>query len=149
MNLSNEVRSSKFVTRKWNIVNDQSNGKYDVGNKIIYKAVLRYNLCDYNDVYILVTGDIAISRDNWAERAFKNYETLIKCITKFAETTIDYAGDLDLVMPLYNLLEYSSKYPDATGSLWFYLKDEVTNFNADTAYNNDNNNFKSFDCKAK
>ena len=86
MNLSNEVRSSKFVTRKWNNVNDQSNGKYDVGNKIIYKAVLRYNLCDYNDVYILVTGDITISRDNWAERAFKNYETLIKCITKIAET---------------------------------------------------------------
>ena len=55
LNLLNEASGSKFVKRKWNIVNDQSNASYDVGNAIIYNAkVLKSNLCDYNDAYILV-----------------------------------------------------------------------------------------------
>ena len=55
LNSLNEANNSKFVTRKWNIVNDQSNANYDVGNEIIYNTeVLKSNLCDYNDAYILV-----------------------------------------------------------------------------------------------
>ena len=49
-------------------------------------------------------------------------------------------------MPIYNLIEYSSNYSEATGSLWFYSKDEAANFNADIA---DDNNFKSFKYKTK
>ena len=75
--------------------------------------------------------------------AFKNCAPFIKCITTIDETTIDDAEDLDLVMPMYNLIEYSSNYSETTGSLWFYSKDEATNFNADIA----NNNFKSFEYK--
>ena len=49
------------MTRKWNIVNNQSNADYGVGNEFIYSTeILKSNLCDYNDAYILVTGDIAI-----------------------------------------------------------------------------------------
>ena len=48
-------------------------------------------------------------------------------------TAIDDSEDIDFVMPLYNLLEYSSNYSNTTGSLWFYSKDEVTNFDADIA----------------
>ena len=48
-------------------------------------------------------------------------------------TTTDDSEDIDFVMPLYNLLEYSSNYSNTTGSLWFYSKDEVTNFDADIA----------------
>ena len=49
------------MTRKWSIVNDQSNANYGVGNEILYNTeVLKSNLCDYNDAYILVRGDIAI-----------------------------------------------------------------------------------------
>ena len=49
----NEASDSKFVTRKWNIVNDQSNADYDVGNGSIYNTeVIKSNLCDYNDAYI-------------------------------------------------------------------------------------------------
>ena len=55
------------------------------------------------------------------------------------------AEDLDLVMSMYNLIEYSSNYSETTGNLWFYSKDEATNFNVDIA----NNNFKSFEYKAK
>ena len=53
LNLLNEANDSKFVRRKWNIVNDQSYGKYGERNEIIYNTeVLKSNLCDYNDAYI-------------------------------------------------------------------------------------------------
>ena len=57
-----EQNNSKFVTRKWNIVNDQSNAIYDVRNEIIYNTeVLKSNLCDYDNAYILVRGNITIT----------------------------------------------------------------------------------------
>ena len=57
-----EVKSSKFVTRKWNIANDNSNVNYDEGNEINYNTeVLKSNLCDYKDAYILVKGDITVT----------------------------------------------------------------------------------------
>ena len=65
---------------------------------------------------------------------------------KIDGTTIDDAENLDLVIPMYNLIEYSSSYSETTGSLWFYSKYEVINFNADIA---DDINFKSFMCQAK
>ena len=80
--------------------------------------------------------------------AFKNYAPFIKCITSFDRTTIDDAEDLDLVMTMRNLLEYSLVYSDTASSLWFFSKDEATNFNADIVYNNTVNNFKSFDYRA-
>ena len=72
LNLLNEARSPKIVTRKWNIVNDQSNTNYDIENEIIYNAeVLKSNLCDYNDAYILVRGDITLIEYNGIQVAFK------------------------------------------------------------------------------
>ena len=57
LNLLNESNDSKFVTRKWNIVNDNSNANYGVGNEITYNTeVSKSNLCDYNDTYISVRG---------------------------------------------------------------------------------------------
>ena len=54
-----EASDFKYAARKWNIANDQSNVNFDVGNKIIYNiGVLNFNLCDYNDAYILVSCDI-------------------------------------------------------------------------------------------
>ena len=66
--------------------------------------------------------------------------------TKIDETTIDDAEMLNLVKPMYNLIEYNSNYSETTGSLWFYSKDEATDYNADIA---NDNNFKSFKYKAK
>ena len=142
LSLLNEADDSKFVTRKWNIVNNQSNGNYNVKNKIVYNTeVLKSNLCGYNDAYILV-------RDAAVQVAFKNYAPFIKCTTNVDGTSIDDAEDLDLVMTMYNLLVYSLDYSDTKSSLWFYSKDEATNFNADIAYDNTVNNFKSFDYRA-
>ena len=73
-NLLNRENHSKFVTRNWNIVNDQSNVNYSLGNDIIYiTEVLKSNLCDYNDVSTLVKGDITITKRNLAtDVGFKN-----------------------------------------------------------------------------
>ena len=58
---------------------------------------------------------------------------LLNVSQKIDETTIDGAEDLDLVMPMYNLIEYSSNHSETMGSLWFYSKDEATDFNAKIA----------------
>ena len=89
----------------------------------------------------MVTGDINIIWHQEIQVAFKNCAPFTKCFTKIDETTIDDAENLELVMPTYNLIEYSSNYFETTGSLWFYPKDEATNFDADIA---NNTNFKSF-----
>ena len=122
------------MTRKWNIVNDNSTADYDVANEITYNTeVLKSNLCGYNDPYILVRGNNTIMGYQAAQVAFRNCAPFTKCITKIDGITIDHAEDLDLVMPMYNLIEYSSNYSETTGSLWFYSKDEATNFHADIA----------------
>ena len=145
LNLLNEPKHPKFLTRKWNIVNDETNANYDVGNEIIYNTEgLKSNLCDYNDAYILVRSDITIIGHQATQVAFKICAPFTKCLTEIDGTTIDDAEDLDLVMSMYSLIEYSSNYSETTGSLWFYSKDEATDFNADIA---NDNNFKSFKYK--
>ena len=79
----NEAKDSKFVTSKWNIVNNISNVDYDVGNEIIYNLeVLKSNLRDYNDAYILVRVDITIIGHQVTQAAFKNCAPFTLCITK-------------------------------------------------------------------
>ena len=89
------------------------------------------NLCDYRDASILLKRDVTVESVHPTQAAFKNCAPFAKCITKIDETTIDDAEDLDLVMPMYNLLEYSSNYSDTACSLWFNFEDEATNFDAD------------------
>ena len=91
--------------------------------------------------YILVKGDITINGHNVSKVSFKDCAPFTKWITKFDGTTIDDAEDSDLVMPMYNLTEYSSNYSETTRSLWFYSNDKAINFNADIV---NINNFKSF-----
>ena len=135
------------MIRKWSIVNDQSNANYDVGNEITFNIeVLKSNLCYDNHVYILVRGDIIVTPAPVTQVWFENCVPFMKCITKIDGKAIDDAEDLDLVMPMYSLIEYSPNYSETTRSLWFYLKDETTDFNVDIP---NNNNFKSFKYKAK
>ena len=130
-NLLNKASDTKFVTRKWNIVNDQSNANYSVGNEIICSTeVPKYSFCDYNYACILLRGDITITGRNLAIGvSLKNCAPFVNCFTKTDGTTTNGAEDLDLVMPMYTLLEYSLNYSDTTGSLWFCSKDEAVNFN--------------------
>ena len=127
---------SKFRTRNWVKINDENRGKYDSNNIKFKTTMLRSNLCDYADAYILVKGMITITvegNDAAARQAderdkgvtFKNCVPFTKCISRTNNTGIDIdtAQDNDIVMPMYNLIEYSDNYSKTSGSLWQYYRD--------------------------
>ena len=95
LNLWNDAVDSKFVTRKWNIVNDNWKANYKEENGIINTTeVLKYNPCDYSNAYILVRGDITIIGYQVTQVALKNCAPFALCITKI-DGTIDDAEDLE------------------------------------------------------
>ena len=107
--------SLKFATRKWYFINDQNNTDYGDGvetrNLKLETKVIKSNLCDYSDAYILVTGDItARGGDANVKVAFKNCAPFTKCVTHINDEHVDNADNLDIVMPMYNLIEYSDNY---------------------------------------
>ena len=135
LNLLIEASDSTFVKRKSNIVCIHSNTNFAVGNEIIYNAeISKYSLWDYNNSYTLVRGNIIVVGINESQMTLKICASFIKCITKINKTKIDDAEDLDLIMLMYCLIECSSNYSDLTGSLWFFSKDEGTNFNVYIAF---------------
>ena len=113
--------------------------------------MLRSILCDYSDAYIFVKGTIIITgagADVAARQAnernkgviFKNCAPFINCISKINNTQIDNVNNIDIVMPVYNLIEYSNNYSKTSGSLWQYCRDEANDNLADS---------KSFKSKIK
>ena len=127
---SDDKELPRFVTKKWIEVFDQSEKNYSPNKEIRIKtSMLRSDLCDFSDAYIVVEGDITLEGDNDANKrnknlAFKNNAPFINCISKINGVKIDNAEDLDVVMPMYNLLEYSKNYRKTTGSLWNYYRDK-------------------------
>ena len=129
---------SKFSTKNWVEINHESRGTYNVNNQIKFKStMLKSSLCDYSNVYILVkektitgAGDDAAARQA-DERdkgvAFKNCAPFTNCISEINNTKVDNAKDIDIVMSLYNLIEYSDNYAETFGSLWQYYRDEPNN----------------------
>ena len=93
--------------------------------------MLRSDLCDFSDVYIVVKGTSTVTNLDNAKRnkevAFKNNAAYINCISKINSVKIDNAEDLNVVMTMYNLLEYSKNFRKTTGSLWNYYRDELSN----------------------
>ena len=117
----------RYVTKKWIVLYDQLEKNYNPNKGIRIKtSMLRSDLCDFNDAYIVVKGVITVTSPNNAKRnksvTFKNNAPFINCITKINGIKIDNAEDLDVVMPMYNLLEYSKNYEKTTGSLWNYYR---------------------------
>ena len=124
---------SKFRTRNWVEINDESRRAYNVNSQIKFKTtMLKSSLCDYSDAYILAKGTITVN--NTAARGaaanntnkkviFKNCAPFTNCISEINNTQIDNAKDIDIVMPMYNLIEYSDNYAKTTGSLWQYCID--------------------------
>ena len=123
--------SSKFATRKWYVINDQNNTDYGEANENgttvkFENQVIKSNLCDYSDAYIFVTGDIAaMNNDANTKVAFKNCAPFTKCITHINDENVDDADDLDIVMPMYNLIENSDNYSDTSGGLWQFKRGEL------------------------
>ena len=86
--------------------------------------MIKPNLCDYSDAYILVTGDIIAQGGNvYTKVAFKNCAPFTRCVTHINDEHVETAENLDIIMPMYNLLEYSDNY-ESSGSLWQFKRDE-------------------------
>ena len=121
--------------------------------------MLKSSLCDYSDAYILVKGTISVNITAAAGAAvnnddrkviFKKCAPFTNCISEINNTQVDNAKDIDIVMPMYNLIEHSDNYAKTSGGLWQYCKDipardannEITKFRV-------NNTTDSFKFKAK
>ena len=165
------------VTKKWIEVYDQSEGNYNVNKKIRIKtSMLRSDLCDFSDSYIVVKGNITVTKKTFTtddtdapnntaanvtatntannnafgdkKLVFKNNAPFINCISKINDVKTDNAEDLDVVMPMYNLVEYSKNYKKTTGSLWNYnYRDEPSSTIAANKITHSILNSKSFDYK--
>ena len=110
----------KFITKKWVEVYDQSNKIYSTNKQIRFKTpMLQSDLCDYSDEYIGVTDRNKYNRS----LVLKNNAPFISCISKITNALIDNAEDLDFVMPIFNLIEYSKNYSKTSATLWNYYKD--------------------------
>ena len=151
---------SKFRTRNWVEINDEARGTYSPNKQIKFKtAMLRSSLCDYSDAYILVKGNIAVNNTAAAGAAanntnkkviFKNCAPFTNCISKINNTQIDNAEYIDIVMPMYNLIEYSDNYSKTSGSLWQYCKEvPAVNNNGNIVDFNGANATDSFNFKIK
>ena len=111
----NESNDSKFVTRKWIVVNDQSNSNCDVGNEFIYDIeIIKSNLCDFNHSYMLIRDYITVKAAPEARVPFEICVAFTKCIMEIDGATADDAEDLDLAMAMYNLIKYSSNFSQTT-----------------------------------
>ena len=134
-----------FITKKWIKVHHESGNaevRYKPTKQIRFKtSMLQSDLCDYSDEYIVVKGTITMAHPddgNYKKNlAFKDNTQFISCILKINDTLLDNVEDLDLVMPMYDLIEYSKNYLKTTGSLWNYYGDKPNSGVADK-----NNNVK-------
>ena len=129
---SNNNESQKFATKRWYIIQDQSQGSYGNGTDnttIKYDTkVIKPNLCDDSDAYILVTGNIENKLNN-PTVTFKNCAQFKTCNVNINDEYIEAAKYLDIIMLMYNLLEYSDNYEDTTGSFYQFKRDEPPNDN--------------------
>ena len=139
---------SKFVTREYVRVNSLSN-MYNENKSIRFKTLmLRSNLWDYSDAYILVKGTITVTTpgaNNGANNIrdkrnrpliLKNNAPFVSCITRINGELIEDADNLDIVMSMYNLLENSKNYRKTIGSLYNYYRDELSDDADDNNFDN-------------
>ena len=123
-----DTDSKHFATKNWYIINDENNTNYGVNkdtgennpDTIKYDTrVLKPNLCDYTEAYILVDGTIkATNAVNATRLALKNCAPFTKCNLEINDEHVDTAENLDIVMPMYNLIEYSDNYQDSSATLY-------------------------------
>ena len=134
---SSDNDNSKFATKKWYIIDSESNGNYSQNNEIKFLTrSIESSLCDYYDAYILVTGNITVTPNNAATQViFKSCAPFEKYRTEINEAFIDETDFINITMPMYNLIEYSDNYSDTSGSLWQFKGDEIVN-NADVSNDN-------------
>ena len=124
---------SRFKTKNWVKIND-SYGVYNTGSQIRFKtSMLRSNLCNYSDEYILAKRTIMVPNtagaggdpDNRNKKVtFENCAPFSDCLSEINNTNIYLAKDIDVVTPIYNLIEYSENYLKTYGGLWKHFRDK-------------------------
>ena len=129
-----DTNSKHFATKKWHIINDENNTNYGVNKDIgadnpdtikCDTRVVKSNLCDYAEAYILVDGTIrATNAVNTTRLALKKCAPFAKCNLEINDEYVYTAENLDMVMPMYNLIEYSDNYQDSSATLYQYKRDE-------------------------
>ena len=113
-NFDNEY--SKLPTRKWYVINNQNNTDYGEGNEdsttVKFESkVIKSNLFDYSEAHILVRGNMTATGGDVNTRvAFKNCAPFTKCVTHINDEQVDNADNFDIIMPMYNLTEYSNNH---------------------------------------
>ena len=142
--------SKHFATKKWYIINDENNTNYGVNkdtgayNPDTIKCdtrVLKPNLWDYAEAYILVDGTIrGTGGNNNTRLALKNCAPFTKCNLEINDEHADTAENLEITMPIYNLIEYSDNYQDSSATLYQYKRDESPEANAINDLTVDNSN---------
>ena len=118
--------------------------------------MLRSDLCDFSDAYFVFKGDITLTKNadtgfidiRNRSLAFKNNAPFVSCISKINNTDTDNAENLDIVMPMYSLIEYSKNYRKTTGNLWNHYRDEPNDFPANNYNANPITNSESFKYKS-
>ena len=103
---------TKSITKNWFEISDESQGTYNNYSD------------DYSDVYILVKGTTAAPNNPNKKVIFKNIAPFTICISRMNNTQVDDAQYIDVVMRMYNLLEYSDNYSKTSRILWQYCRDE-------------------------
>ena len=129
-------QSTKFRTKNWVEINDHLRGRYNTNSQIRFKtSMLRSILCDYCDAYILVSGTITITGAGNVDAArsldernkeviFENFGPFTEFISEINNTQIDNAKYIGVVIPIYNLIEYSNTYFKTSRRLWQYYRDD-------------------------
>ena len=148
-----DTDSKHFTTKKWYVSNDENNTNYGVNkdtganNPDTIKSdttVLKPNLCDYAEAYILVDGTIKAANNvnNNTRLALKHCAPFTKCNLEINDEHVDTTENLDIVMPMYNLIEYSDNYQDSSATLYQYKRDEPQNDLANNLATDTSSSFK-------
>ena len=124
-----QINHLNLEQKNWVEINDKSRGAYDVNTQIKFiTTMLKSSLRDYSDACMLVKGKITLNNTGTAAAPnnrnkkviFENCAPFINCINEINNTQVDNAKDIDIVMPMYNLIEYSDNYSKTSASLWQY-----------------------------
>ena len=151
-----QINHLNLEQKVWVEINDHVRGVYSHNKQIKFQTSMRRScLWDYSHAYILVKGNISVNNtaaNNTNKKViFKNGAPFTNCISKINNTQIDNTEYIDIVMPMYNLIEYSDNYSKTSGSLWQYCKEipAVDDDDGDIADFNGANATDSFNFKTK
>ena len=148
INLLNDSSNdeSKFATKNDMSLNSETaKNKYNQNSSIKFETEsIKSSLCDYSDVFILVTGDIKVTANNDIDVAFEICAPFSTCKTEINDVFIDEANHTYIVtMPMYKSIECNGNYSDTSRSLWQFKRDEVPNNNADFIINTHSFKYKA------